>query len=507
MHGVTEVLWGIGDRVVSSEQGARMRLLRRSGGGSHSRVRTSVAVVAGAAVTALLLAGCSAKSQGEGAPSGGSPIPTSQASSTQSPIQTQSSAQPGRTQPAGPHRSGATSTAAADDGSSSPSLSTSPPARSSSMSTSPVPTTTTPPVPPRFASNPDNGATDVNPTDKITVSASFGKLQSVSLTNEAGATVDGAMSADHRTWTVGEPLGYGKTYTWSGKAMTDKGVTAALGGSFTTVEPSDTVGARFFNEQPVKDGDTVGVGTPIILQIYRSVDASSRADVEKHLQVISEPPQQGSWAWIGSNDKGDVLHYRPKTYWKPGTAITVNAKLYGVPYDHNGAYGAESMTWHLTIGRQQITYGNVQTHHLIVKRAGKVRFDFPASFGLDSVSARQTPVGNYITMEKYKLKLMSSAHWGYTDSEAPYATRISNNGVFIHGYEHTIDVQGKENVSHGCTNISPDNARKFYDATLWGDPVIITDPGHDAPTLGDDDGDVWDWTLSYDMWQQKSALR
>ena len=37
--------------------------------------------------------------------------------------------------------------------------------------------------------------------------------------------------------------------------------------------------------------------------------------------------------------------------------------------------------------------------------------------------------------------------------------RISDNGEFIHQNPDTVDVQGVDNVSHGCINLSPQSAK------------------------------------------------
>ncbi len=355
--------------------------------------------------------------------------------------------------------------------------------------------------------DPRNGASDVNPMHTISLRAAGGTITSIALTNPSGKRVTGTMSAQHTKWTASEPLGYDKTYTWSGITISsDRGVRSTITGHFATVAPADTVGAEFFNEQSVKDEGIVGIGTPIVLQIYGTVASAYRADVEKHLRVVSYPPQQGSWAWEGTNDHGDVLHYRTKHYWKPGTRITINAQLYGVPYDGNGAYGAESLSWHLKIGREQTTYGNIATHRIRVTQHSKALANFPTSFGMDSVPARRTPVGNYVTMGKYLKYEMRSQRWHY-DEWVPWATRISNNGVFLHGMPSTVDVQGIKNVSHGCANLSPEAAHWFYDHSLWGDPVIISNPKADShwPPNGPEQGDIWDWTLSWTHWQALSA--
>jgi len=81
--------------------------------------------------------------------------------------------------------------------------------------------------------------------------------------------------------------------------------------------------------------------------------------------------------------------------------------------------------------------------------------------------------------------------------------RISNNGEFIHANPASLDAQGSENVSHGCVNLSVANAKEYYDTALYGDPVEVTGTGVE---LSARDGDIWDWTLSWDEWKRLSAL-
>jgi lipoprotein-anchoring transpeptidase ErfK/SrfK len=53
------------------------------------------------------------------------------------------------------------------------------------------------------------------------------------------------------------------------------------------------------------------------------------------------------------------------------------------------------------------------------------------------------------------------------------AVRIDNSGNFVHSAPWSVGDQGKRNVSHGCINISPDNAKWFYDNFGSGDPVVV----------------------------------
>jgi hypothetical protein len=53
--------------------------------------------------------------------------------------------------------------------------------------------------------------------------------------------------------------------------------------------------------------------------------------------------------------------------------------------------------------------------------------------------------------------------------------------------------QGKRNVSHGCINLSPANAKWFYDNFGSGDPIVVKNSvGLYTKPDGADD---WQWTL------------
>ena len=99
---------------------------------------------------------------------------------------------------------------------------------------------------------------------------------------------------------------------------------------------------------------------------------------------------------------------------------------------------------------------------------------------------------------------MCNPHYGYTNVPEHWAVRISNNGEFIHANPDTVGDQGNTNVSHGCVNLSADNAEAYYDSAIYGDPVEVTGTN---VQLSAADGDIFDWTVSWSEWQALSALR
>jgi lipoprotein-anchoring transpeptidase ErfK/SrfK len=339
--------------------------------------------------------------------------------------------------------------------------------------------------------NPASGAADVSPSSPVTVTVADGTITQLTLTNPTGKQVAGALSPDATTWTVSEPLGYSKTYTWAGTAKGADGKSTPISGSFTTVTPARTVDASL----NVGDGKTYGIAMPIVITFNK--DVTDKASVQKMLTVTTSVPVEGSWAWLSDR----TVHYRPKDYWPPNTQVSLTAKLYGTSLG-DGKYGAEDRTANFTIGRSQIVRGDTQTHRLQVFVNGQMTADYPASYGLDSDPGRVTNSGTHVVMGKSDTYSMSNPKYGYENVVVPWAVRISNNGEFIHGYAPSVPDQGKRNVSHGCANLAPANAKVYFDSALTGDPVEITGS---TQQLGPEDGDYYDWAVPWDQWLAKSA--
>jgi len=88
------------------------------------------------------------------------------------------------------------------------------------------------PVPPAVTLSAAPGRTDVDPASEISVSAPDAELRDVALTGATGRAVAGATTPDGHHWVAGEPLGYGKSYTWSGTAVGADGATTPVAGTF-----------------------------------------------------------------------------------------------------------------------------------------------------------------------------------------------------------------------------------------------------------------------------------
>ena len=274
-----------------------------------------------------------------------------------------------------------------------------------------------PPV--QVALTPADGTTEVAPAAPAVVRVAQGRLTDVALMGPDGKGVPGQVTPDG--WASTEHLGYGTTYTWSGAAAGADGRTVPIAGSFTTVTPARQVSGRL----NVGDAQTYGIAIPVALTFSSPV--SDEAAVERALTVTTSVPTAGSWAWLNNT----TVHWRPESYYQPGTQVSVAANLYGVAFAP-GVYGRADVSVNFTIGRSQVVQANAQTHRMVVITNGVQTSDFPASFGLDSDLGRNTHSGTHVVMGRSQTVFMTSVKYHYTNLEVHWAVRISNNGEFIH---------------------------------------------------------------------------
>ncbi|SPM29444.1 L,D-transpeptidase [Mycobacterium terramassiliense] len=207
-----------------------------------------------------------------------------------------------------------------------------------------------------------------------------------------------------------------------------------------------------------KNGSTVGVGQPIIINFPGRVDDAGAAIDAVH--VSSVPPVPGKFYWMTPTQ----LRWRPLSFWPAHTDVTVDA-------------GGTVSTFHT--GDTLIATADDSTHQLTVTRNGTVEKTIPMSMGMTSGN-HQTPNGTYYVQEKMPSVVMDSSTYGVpVNSTYGYkvtvelAVRFDNVGDFVHSAPWSVDDQGKRDVSHGCINISPSNARWFFDNFGPGDPIIV----------------------------------
>jgi lipoprotein-anchoring transpeptidase ErfK/SrfK len=349
---------------------------------------------------------------------------------------------------------------------------------------------------PTIVYQPANAAVNVAPTAPIGVQVQDGFIQRVTLTNREGKRVAGAVTQDRTGFAVAEPLDYDVAYTWGGSVVGHDGKAVPLVGTFTTVAPAATVNGQF----QLADGQVVGIAAPIILQFDASI--SDKASVERAWTGTTDPPVEGSWAWLPDEVGGSRVHWRTRDYYPAGTKVAVDARLYGVPFGDK-TFGAQSLTLNFEIGRRQVVKAAASSYRIQVVTDDGVILDLPCSYGEGDLPRNVTRSGVHVVSEKNADFYMSNPAAGYFNVHERFAVRISNNGEFIHANPATLGVQGSTNVTNGCINLSLDNAEQYFNAAIYGDPVEVTGTSIE---LSYADGDIWDWAVDWDTWTSMSAI-
>jgi lipoprotein-anchoring transpeptidase ErfK/SrfK len=339
--------------------------------------------------------------------------------------------------------------------------------------------------------NPPDGATDVNPLTPLQLTATEGTMLAVSVTNNDGVEVQGALSADAKTWSSAEPLGYSRTYTATVKTLSEEGITSQYSGTVQTLVPDNQTAVTTI---PGKPGNTYGVGMPLIVKFDEPITDKDKA--EEYMVVTTTPQVEGAWYWFTDKE----AHWRPKDYYQPGTTVNLDVQIYGKDLG-GGMYGQKNHSTSFTVGDSMVSEINNADKQLTVYKNGELIRTMPASLGMTKYPSQS---GIHVVQEKYEMKIMDSSTWGLpTDApdgyyeEVPYATRISFSGEFVHAAPWSVADQGVRNVSHGCINLSMENGKWFHDNATYGDIVVITGTEVDLKSH-----DGWgDWNIPWETWK------
>lgn len=339
-------------------------------------------------------------------------------------------------------------------------------------------------------------AKDLAPTRPIVVRAAQGRLTQVSVEDSRGREVAGSFSNRHMMWTSNEgPLPYNTRYRVTATAEDSDGVAATKRTWVRTVKPKTTGHSSILPSGQA----VVGVGMPIIVAFDHPV--VRKAAVEERLSVTTEPQTVGGWYWANSQ----MVRWRPKTYWKPGTDVTVRARIEGVNFG-NGVWGDDSDLARFSTGAATVSTVDIANHTMTVTQGGEVLRRIPITTGK---SGWDTRVGTKVIISKDREVVMDAASIDvakgdpeYYRLDVEYAMRLTWSGEYVHAAPWSVGDQGVANVSHGCTGMSMTNGEWFYNLSKVGD-VIKYVGGTRQP-------EAWngytDWNLSWEQWKKGSAL-
>ena len=335
-----------------------------------------------------------------------------------------------------------------------------------------------------LAISPASGSTDVSPAQGITVTATHGRITSVSVqggSDSVSGSMNNAASIWHSKWALGVSARY--TVTATARARDGKQVTQTS--SFSTLTPSSTFETEIYEAQ----GATYGVGMPIILTFSQPI--VDKAAVEQALQIQTSKPVVGAWYWDGDQ----TVDFRPESYWPPDTTVSFTGHLDGVE-GAPGLYGFHTLTQSFRIGDSLIVVASTASHYMDLYRDGALFARWPISTGR---AALPTPDGTYVTIDKGNPVLMVGP--GYSE-DVYWSVRFTYSGDYLHSAPWSVGEQGYINVSHGCVNMPPADAEEYYKMEVPGDPVTITG----SPAAGTWDDGWTEWFLTWPQYVKGSAL-
>ena len=370
--------------------------------------------------------------------------------------------------------------------------------KSGSDQTSPTTTPTPETTPAVLEVSPADLAIDVLPNAPITVKASSGTLGAVTLVDAKGTVVPGA--ADPLgTWTTTDLLHPATAYTFTIAATGPDGTVTSTSSTFTTLKPKVTATYGL-----IPNGGVVGVGMPVIVQFGSGViTKAQRAEVEKRVKVTTVPVQQGAWGWLDNRQ----LMWRPRDYWIPGTKVSVSTPLHGLQTGDDKWIAGDDRT-SFTIGSSMVSSVDMNTHRMTVRRGGVVIRTFKVSTGKPG-PLTETRYGTKVIIERNAEIIMDSATVGipkgdpnYYKIKTQWNLRLTWTGEFIHSAPWSVNAQGTENVSHGCTNMAPADAQWMFNNSKMGDLVKFTGSSRAfKPTEG-----IGVWVYDFNGWKAQSAL-
>jgi lipoprotein-anchoring transpeptidase ErfK/SrfK len=369
------------------------------------------------------------------------------------------------------------------------------PGASADPSASGAPPTESASVPIVLSVTPAAGKKDVPVSAEIGFKVSGAKVTSVTLKDKAGKAVSGALREDGSTWVPSKTLKTKQTYAASVVATSDSGLTKTVSTTFTTMgAPAHKTGTGLY----LFDDHTYGVAMPVVVEFSPGIKKADRAAVQKRMFVQTSPSQPGAWSWTSS---GTQAYYRAPEFWQPGTKLTVRIAVGGVPTG-GGRYGDRDRSATSKIGRDFEMKIDNATKKMTVEQDGKVVKTALVSLGRPS---KPSVSGTMVVMDKLTETVFDTTDTdgaaGYK-TKIQYAQRLTWSGQYIHSAPWSVGAQGHRNVSHGCVNVSPSNARWLFDKTLIGDPVIVKGTGD---KLGYGDG--WTpWNVSWSEFVKGSAL-
>ncbi|MGW9435594.1 Ig-like domain-containing protein [Streptomyces sp. NPDC055607] len=334
-----------------------------------------------------------------------------------------------------------------------------------------------------------------------------GALADVTVTDRRGRRIAGTVGTDRTRWTSTAPLPAGGRY--AARLLVERTGTEGSRRALARLDfrtAGVPAGDRLTVSFGPGDGGTYGVGRPVTAELSHPVpadDLRARRAVERALDVRAEPHVEGSWHWVGPT----TLHYRPRGYWPARATVRVHSGLDGTRIT-GGLYGGPSRPLAFTTGARIEAVTDVAAHRMRVYRDGRLLRTLPVTTGK---AGYRTRGGTKVVLGKEPVVRMRGDSIGidrgsddFYDLKVRWAIRVTWSGEYLHAAPWSLDAQGSEDVSHGCTGMSTEDAAWLFRTVREGDLVrVVNGHGEPMPPFGNGFGD---WNLDWSEWLRGSAF-
>lgn len=203
-------------------------------------------------------------------------------------------------------------------------------------------------------------------------------------------------------------------------------------------------------------GDVAGVAYPVTVAFADPV--RNRVQAERGITFSADTVPAGTFDWLDDS----TVRFTPVDFWPAHSTISVRALGFKSSFE---------------TGAQVVGVADISAHTYTVSIDGVVAREMPASMGKPGFA---TPIGRFTALGKESVVVMDSRTIGIPlDDPEGYkltvydAVRVTWGGVYVHGAPWSVGSQGYANVSHGCINLSPDNADWYFNNVSIGDPIIV----------------------------------
>jgi lipoprotein-anchoring transpeptidase ErfK/SrfK len=257
-------------------------------------------------------------------------------------------------------------------------------------------------------------------------------------------------------------------------------------------------GAPVHIQLKFSDGNTFGVGIPVIAFFSRPIRDASALQAATTVQVNGRTVTGGRWYFeTSAADPGYPIEgdYRLRNYWPAHSKIFMTIPAKGLSAGHGLVYD-DNLTLTFFTGAAHILTVNGATHKLTVRTDGKTDGVYPVSLGAD---ATPTLRGTKVIMEKGLDISMRGP--GYFDPHVKYTQRLTYGGEYLHSAPWNIyNIEHGIDSSNGCTNLLPEDAIKLFHLLRIGDVVTYRHIQEPTTTMTLAQG-YGDWNVPWAQWQ------